>query len=180
MASPDGRIVLSTTIEATLKGLGPLDTPALRAMMRSHGLDVENLPPRVPVEQWVPCLKEMGRFTWPDLAQEESLRRLGLLFVRGWQTTAIGSAASGLLRLLGPRQTLMRLDRAFRTADNYSRAETILDGPKTALVRINQVDERPTFWVGVFEGGLEVVGRKGTVTLVAHEPPAASIRLTWE
>jgi uncharacterized protein (TIGR02265 family) len=178
--SSGGRVILSTTIEGTLKGLGPLNTPALRAMLRARGLDVEALPPAVPVEVWGPCLLEIGRFAWPQVSDEEALRRLGQCFIRGWQRTPIGSAASGLLRLLGPRQTLMRLDRAFRTADNFSRSETVLDGPRTALVRINQVDGRPTFWVGVFEAGLEVVGRKGTATLVSHEPPAAVLRLEWD
>ena len=50
-----------------------------------------------------------------DLPKDEALRTLGAQFIRGWQRTALGSAASALLTLLGPARTLTRLDRAIRT-----------------------------------------------------------------
>jgi uncharacterized protein (TIGR02265 family) len=87
--------------------------------------------------------------------------------------------ASALLRLVGPQRTLTRLDRAFRTSDNFTHAVTQVLDQHSALISINEVQGFPTYWVGILEGGLEVLGREGTVTLEKVEPPGATLRVKW-
>ncbi len=179
MSTPEGRFIFPSAIEGILKGLGPLVKPELLAHLKAHGLDVERLPPAISAEQWPQRLEDIAVITWPGVSRDEALHRLGLQFVRGWQRTALGSAASALLRLLGPARTLTRLDRAIRTSDTFTRAETTLDGPNAARVRITDVQGCPTYWVGVLEAGLEFLGRTGTVALDRVDPPGATFLVTW-
>lgn len=173
------RLVFPSSLDGILKGLGPLATPALKAQIKANGLDPDHLPPAVPVEQWSPFLPLIATLAWPNEPRDEALRLLGLHFIRGWKSTAMGAAASALLKLVGPARTLTRLDRAFRTADNFSHAVTELMSPTEALVSINEVQGCPTYWVGILQGGLEVLGRVGTVEIADPTPPGAKLRIRW-
>lgn len=174
------RFVFPSSVEGLLKGLGDKATPALKAQLKARGLDVEKLPPAIPVAEWSPHLITCATFAWPDVSEDEAMRLLGLHFIRGWQNTALGSAVSVMLRVLGPARTLSRLDRAFRTSDNFTRATTEILGPGEALISINEVQGHPTYWIGVLQGGLEVLDRRGTVTMQASNPPGATFRMHWE
>ena len=173
------RYIFPAAVEGMLIGLGDRATPAFKAHLKKAGLDVLNVPPAIPVETWSPYLLAAAVFTWPELPEEEAMRLLGLHFIRGWKNTVMGSAMSVMLRLLGPQRTLVRLDRAFRTSDNFTRATTELVGGNEALITINEVQGFPTYWIGVLQGGLEVLGREGTVTLHAVTLPSATLRVTW-
>jgi uncharacterized protein (TIGR02265 family) len=175
----EGRYVFASSVDGMLKGLGPLATPELKAHLKAHGLDVGALPPAFPIAEWSPHLERTAVFAWPDVSKDEALRLLGLHFIRGWKSTAMGSAASALLRLVGPQRTLTRLDRAFRTSDNFTHAVTQVLDQHSALISINEVQGFPTYWVGILQGGLEVLGREGTVTLEKVEPPGATLRVKW-
>lgn len=173
------RYIFPAAVEGMLIGLGDRATPAFKAHLKKKGLDVMNVPPAIPMESWAPYLHAAAVFTWPEQPEEEALRLLGLHFIRGWKNTVMGSATSVMLRLLGPQRTLTRLDRAFRTSDNFTRAVTELVGANEALVTINEVHGFPTYWIGVLQGGLEVLGKEGTVTLHAVTLPSATLKLTW-
>lgn len=141
---------------------------------------MERLPPAIPVAEWSPYLRLSAVFAWPEETEDEALRLLGLHFIRGWQSTPLGAAASVMLRVLGPARTLTRLDRAFRTSDNFTRAETVLVNELEALITVNEVQNVPTYWVGILQGGLEVLHREGTVTLDAVNLPSATVRVVWQ
>lgn len=176
---PDERYIFPAAVEGMMKGLGKRATPELKAHLKSKGLDVEKPAPAIPVEEWTPFLLHAATFTWPELPDEEALRLLGLHFIRGWQSTTMGAAMSVMLRLLGPARTLTRLDRAFRTSDNFTRATTVLVSETEALVTISEVQGYPTYWVGILQGGLEVLNLEGEVTVHAVTLPSATLRMTW-
>ncbi len=178
-AMPEGRYVFPSSVDGLLKGLGPLATAELKAHLKEHGLDVTRLPPAIPVAEWSPHLKRAALYAWPTEPEDEALRLLGLHFIRGWKSTAMGAAASALLKLVGPARTLSRLDRAFRTSDNFTHAVTTILGANEALVSINEVQGYPTYWIGILQGGLEVLGCEGTVTVDKVEAPGATLRVTW-
>lgn len=173
------QFVFPAAVEGLLLGLGERATPAFKEHLKKHGLDVNNVPPAIPMSAFSPVTLAAATFTWPDETAEEALRLLGLHFIRGWRNTMLGSASSVLLRVLGPRRTLTRLDRAIRTSDNFTRAVTELVGSNEALVTISEVQGMPTYWIGVLQGGLEVLGREGSVTLHAVTLPSATLRVTW-
>lgn len=174
------RYVFPSSVDGVLKGLGPLATPAFKAHLKGHGLDFDKVPPAIPLEEWQPQLVRIAKFAWPQETTEEAMRQLGLSFIRGWKNTAIGAAASAVLRLIGPARTLTRLDRAFRTSDNFTKAVTELVGSNEALISINEVHGYPSFWVGILEGGLELLGRQGSVTVDQVTLPGARLRVKWD
>lgn len=173
------RYVFPSSVDGLLKGLGPRATPELKQHLKARGLDVDKLPPAIPVATWSPHLIAIAVFTWPNVAQDEAMRLLGLNFIRGWKDTLMGSAVAALLRVVGPARTLARLDRAFRTSDNFTRAETTLLDANTALITVNEVQGVPTYWIGILQGGLEVLGREGEVTIERVTLPSATLRVTW-
>ncbi|HEY0883396.1 MAG TPA: DUF2378 family protein [Archangium sp.] len=175
----DERYFFPASIHGLLQGLGPRATPELLAFLKEHGLDVERLPPLVPIELVVKHRRLLARWVFPDVSEAEAVRLLGLHFVRGWVRTPRGAAASIVLTMLGPRRTLTRLDRAFRTTDNFTQASCEFVDDHTALLTINEVHGLPTYWVGVLQGGLEVIRRDGTVTIHATAPPGVILRITW-
>ena len=175
----EARFIFPAAAEGMLKGMGPRATPEFKAHMKKAGLDFDKIPPAIPIETWTPFMRAAAAFAWPQEAEDEAMRLLGLHFIRGWKNTAIGSATSMMLRVLGPRRTLTRLDRAFRTSDNFTRAVTELVGSNEALVSINEVQGSPTYWIGILQGGLEVLGRDGSVTVHHVKLPGATLRVTW-
>ena len=138
------------------------------------------MPPAIPAELMPHIFAAIAEDIWPAESPEERIRLLGLHFIRGWQQTLLGKAAATFLKILGPHRTLARLDRAFRTSDNYTHSSATMVGPKEVLLTISDVDGLPTYWVGLLSGGLEFLGLKGTVTLESYPGPAAIYRLRWE
>jgi uncharacterized protein (TIGR02265 family) len=81
---------------------------------------------------------------------------------------------------VGPARTLTRLDRAFRTSDDFTKAETELISSNEALISINEVHGYPSFWTGILQGGLEMLGRTGTVEVDQVKLPGARLRVKWD
>lgn len=179
-AGSQPKLSFATAIEGLVRGLGPLVTDELRQKLKVAGLDLEALPPGIPAERMPGYFELMAGHIWPQESREEALRLLGLTFIRGWQHTLLGAAASAVLKVIGPERTLTRFDRAFRTSDNFTSAKTTMLGPKDALVEVNTVNGVPTYWIGIFQGGMEFLGVRGTVTLQDAKAPGAAYRLRWE
>ena len=155
-------------------------TEHTRRKLLALGLDVHRMPPAIPAELMPRIFSVIAEDIWPAAPEGERFRLLGLHFIRGWQHTLLGKAAATFLKIIGPHRTLSRLDRAFRTSDNYTRSSSTFVGPKEVLLTISDVDGLPTYWVGLLQGGLEFLGLKGVVTLEAHPKPDALYRIKWE
>ena len=119
----DERLVFPSLIEGYMKGLGPRFDDALKRKLKANGLDVAKLPPAVPANDMLAHMRTIAAHGWPDEPELEQLRLLGLSAIRGWSTGLLGSAASAMIRLVGPRRALNRLDRAFSTTNNFNRAK---------------------------------------------------------
>ncbi len=179
MASDD-RLVFPSLIEGYIKGMGERFTPDTRARLKAAGLNVDKLPPAVPALEMTKYMEIIAEGGWPGEPRIEQLRLLGLSAIRGWKTGLLGAAASQMIRIVGPRRTLTRLDRAFSTTNNFNKATTEFVTDKEALITVNDVQEIPSYWVGIFEAGLEILGLEGTVTVDAQKPPAAVFRVIWK
>ncbi len=174
------QLVFPSLIDGYVKGLGPLFTDVTRQRLKTAGLDMQKLPPAINATQMIGFMEIIAGTAYPDLPREEQLRRLGLAAIRGWQHGLLGSAAAAMIRLVGPRRALTRLDRAFSTTNNFNRAKTELIGEKEALVTINDVQGLPSYWVGIFEASLELLALQGTVVIDHQVPPEATFRIVWK
>ena len=174
------RFVFPSLIEGYIKGLGDRFSDETRRKLKAAGLDVTKMPPAIPAKEMVPYMEIVASTAWPDEPRIEQLRLLGLSAIRGWKTGLLGSAATAMIRLIGPQRALTRLDRAFSTTNNFNRAKTELIGAKEALVTVNDVQDMPSYWQGIFEAGVEILGLEGTVVLDHQTPPEATFRITWK
>lgn len=183
MASDDvwkDRFAFPSLIEGYIKGLGERFSDETRRKLKAAGLDVAKMPPAIPARQMIPYMEIVASTAWPEQPRTEQLRLLGLCAIRGWQSGLLGSAASAMIRLIGPQRALTRLDRAFSTTNNYSRARTEFLGPKEALITVNDVQEMPTYWQGIFQAGVELLHLEGTVVIDHQMSPEATFRVTWK
>lgn len=162
-----------------LKGLGPRATPQLKAQLRLRGLNLDRLPPAFPIEEWTPHLIFISQYAFPGMAPDDALFETGLTFMRGWKETLMGSAVSQLLRIVGPARSLPRLERAFRTSNNFTMSTTELLSATSARVTLSDVHDVPTLWAGVLKGGLLIIGREGTVEVEDRTPPGVTLLLKW-
>lgn len=178
--SEQPRVTFGSLYDGFVKGLGPRLTPQVRADMKRAGLDFDKLPSALPADESIRYTQLLGRLAFAEEPEVEAMRLLGLHVIRGWQNTMIGSAAAAMLRLVGPHRTLKRLDRAFQTTNNYSRATSEVVNEKEALVTINDVEGMPSYWQGILEAGLEILRLDGTVVLEKRDGRSGTFRIAWK
>ncbi len=174
-----GRYVFSSAVEAIFKGLGEEMTPALGAHLKAHGLDVNRLPAVLPIEDWAPLLRRIATFVWPTETEDAALRLLARRLLEGWKTTSVGTVAAPLILTLGPLRAFQRFDRLVSSADNFTKATVEVVRDKELLISLNELQGLPSYWVGLLEGGLALMGGEGTVTIHRVDPPGATFRVTW-
>ncbi len=173
------RYVFATSVECLLRGLGTRATPELRARLRERGLDIARLPAAISVEEWTPQLIFISEQVFPGVPRGEALYSLGRHFMLGWKQSLMGSAISSLLRVVGPVRSLPRLERAFRTSNNFVKARTELLDAHSARIHLNDVYTLPEYWAGVIHGGLTIIGREGEVTVEKFEHPGCTLFVRW-
>lgn len=156
------RLMFTHTVEALFRRAFPGGVPArCRERLRQVGLDLDRpLLPAYPVQVWTAALEVTVAELFPALTREEAYRELGRLMVTGYAQTAIGRAMFSLSALLGPRQTLRRINRQLRSANNFNETHLTELGPGHCLLYIKQAVTVPTYYQGVLEAGLGVIGTR--------------------
>lgn len=176
----DERYFFPTAAEGMLSGLSRVtDGVALKAHLKSHGLDFDRLPPAIPALAYKEHVRQTAKFVWPQFLEEEALRLTGYHYVNGWRETALGRAAAPLLRLIGPKRTLQRLERVLRTGDNFTRTQTEFLNDNQARISISDTLGLDSYWLGILQGGLEILGREGKVFLAEVEPTRTNYLASW-
>lgn len=149
--------------------LGKELPPTVIATLRSEGLDVEKpLLPAYPADVYVRCLKHVARGLWPELTEAEGLQRLGERAVLGLNSNFLGKALVTLMRTIGLRRAVLRIDRAFRNSNNYTRVEAKALSPTSVEFIFNTTGGMPTYFEGVFVAIVPVLG--GREARVTHGP----------
>lgn len=159
------RLVFPNLVEGLVRATGNAVTPSLKAALRQQGLDLDKkFPPAWEVSNVGAWLDLFAEAKSPGAARDEALRLLGRAFIDGWRGTLVGGAMSVVLRTVGPERSLSRLQRAFRTGDNFTIVTvTPLDTPppwKLARVHFNESWQRPSYFLGVLEAGSVLVGAR--------------------
>jgi uncharacterized protein (TIGR02265 family) len=173
------RLIFPTLFESLERRLGPQFGPQTRAALKAQGVDMNKLPPAIPAVQAVNGLRIIAAHAWPEENATEQLRKLGYEAIIGWSDGLLGRAVTGMLKVIGPRRTLNRLDRAFATADNFSHATTEFLGEADARVTVNDVSGIPPYWQGIFEAGLVLLSLKGLVAIEPSPAPSGVFRCRW-
>lgn len=180
------RLVFPNLVEGLVRATGSAVTPSLKAKLRERGLDLDaKFPPAWEVTHVGAWLDLFAEAKSPGLPRDEALRVLGRAFIEGWGSTLVGGAMSVVLRTVGPERSLSRLQRAFRTGDNFTVVTvTPLDAPapwKLARVHFSESWQRPSYFLGILEAGAVLVGAKApTLSIEATDGTGVAFQLSYQ
>jgi uncharacterized protein (TIGR02265 family) len=155
------KLWFSQSIEGLfIRGVGEAMTPALRAQLLGLGIDLERLKPAYPNDAVVSSIRLSGEALFPGKPEPEALREMGKLFMKGFAETLIGRAMVQFMRVIGPRRSLQRMERNFRTGGNYIETRFTSLGERKAQVWFNDVSGIPDFYAGIIERGGQFAGAR--------------------
>lgn len=164
-----------------IRGLGERLTPDVRAKIHAAGIDLTKLEPAYPVATVTAAARGVLPLLWPGVGEDEAFRQLGVAFLRGYSETLVGAAMVQMMKLIGTRRTLERMQKNFRTGGNYLETRFTALGPTSVELWINDVSGMPGLYRGILEEGGRMVGTKGLkVVAVPDSLPACLYRVDWE
>jgi len=181
---PDEQLVFGPTLEGLfLRGLKGKLSPTLVSQLRGMGLDLERpLLPAYSRKVVNECVLLTAKTLYPDRPLSDAFYLVGKHVTPGLRTTALGSATLTMVRLVGPKRTLGRLARTFRSTNNYMQVTLRELAGSTFELDLEPSNEFPSYMQAVIEDMLEVAGATNLVVdVVLHDKPRAfcTYRITW-
>ncbi len=173
-------MMFSQAVEGLVRALGEhLDEPAKDAL-KALGLDLRRpLEPGYPLETWFKVMRYGAALVAPGRSEAEQFELLGRRFIDGYEQTMVGRALLATMRVLGPRRTLERMSRNFRSGNNYTETQLVPKGPTDFELSFNQV-KSPEFYRGMLLAGLgRTDARDLAIQLVRHDGQGTTFRVTW-
>lgn len=119
-------VIFGSAIEGFYRTYRERLTPSVKAEIAALGIDFDHILPAYDLEVFERAFRRAGERIYPSLPEQERWRRLGREFVDGYVQTPLGKAVMVMSKLLGPRRTLERIARTFRTGSNYVATETTI------------------------------------------------------
>lgn len=182
MRPPTEQIEFSQSVEGLfVKGLAGMLTTDTKNALRSAGLDLDKpLRPGYPAADFHRWVEIAARGQFSDKTQSEGVRRIGNRAISGLEDGLIGKAMAAGLKLIGPKRALQRVDRIFKSNNNYQNATLLELNETNAKVQMSDVFGLPWYYVGVFEAAVSAIGAKeAKVELLASPPPGCVLNITW-
>lgn len=175
------KLAYGHSIEAFLKAVRPVLDLALTKELQALGIDPSKpLLPVYPVDAMRGALAVGARRLNPTLAPDQAFVALGRRYVDTYAETIVGRALLAAIRLIGPKRTLERLAKQFRTANNYSETKVTHFEPGHSELWCNEV-AHPHWYVGLVVGMMETAGATGVqVTLRSHDAAGAFFDVRWK
>ena len=144
----DQALVFATAAEGLNRRFGDRLPPALFDELRSIGFDLHAPAPAYPLELWDRVLRRIVQSLYPELPLEAQLRTAGREYIGGFVETALGRGALIAARVLGPKRTLLRMNRNLQNAGNYIQCDGVASGEnEVALVAAMRPPYLP-HWAG--------------------------------
>jgi uncharacterized protein (TIGR02265 family) len=113
-------VAFGTSFEALVaRALTPMP-PDVVGKLKAVGFDpTKPCQAAYPAEVWMETLRVVSETLFPCEPAEEGHRKLGRLYMEGFEKTLLGKAVFTLGHAIGPRRMLPRMTRNFRTANNF-------------------------------------------------------------
>lgn len=138
------------------KALRARITPDVAAKLKPLGIDLAGKPKSVPHAQWKQALVlAAGLF---EGTPDERFRALGRAVLQRYEETLMGKPVVGLMRLLGPKRILQRVNSTLRSGNNYIVANLKPTGERSYEGDVNECNGNPHYVAGVIEQGLIISG----------------------
>jgi uncharacterized protein (TIGR02265 family) len=180
--APIELLVFDQTLEALfVRGLRGRITQPMQARLQSAGVDLtKRLLPAYAFHTWMESLRIAAEELYPGETLEQGQFLLGQTFIEGYGQTLMGKAILRMIRILGPRRTLLRATHNFRSGNNYT--ETTLTEISANEVRLwmNEVGPYPMFTAGIIYAALRASGVNADVTFEGHDGHACAFLCVWK
>lgn len=178
--TPDQPMVFSQAVEGLLRALGNRLDDGAKDHLRALGLDVRaRLEPAYSLAVWTQVMRYASTLVAPGRPPPEQMFELGRRFIEGYAETIVGRAMLTALKVLGPRRTLERMSRNFRSGNNYTQTKLEALGPTDFTLWFNEVKE-PEFYRGMLSAGVDRSGAKVvTVKTLNHDATGATFSVKW-
>lgn len=167
-------------VEATVRGLFFNDLltqfPAVRSHIpRDRYLTFRNYP----FSEWCQVLTTAASVCFPTVTPREGVRRIGR---RAFPAFAESQAGRVLFALAGTEflSTIRVSSKAFSLAQSHGSCEILSEEPGVAVLRIREAWDYPdAYYVGVYEGVMEVFGLIGDIEVYVHSMCDCDLRIRW-
>ncbi len=133
-------------------------TPSLAGKLRAAGLDLSRLEPEYSANVFNHCLQLTVAELWPELSEDDGHRALGRLFVAGFSETGVGTALTGMMRILGPEKALDRLTRMFRMGGNFYQSRVTHESDHCARFWLSEGELNPWMHAAIIQGVIQDAG----------------------
>jgi uncharacterized protein (TIGR02265 family) len=111
---------------------------------------------------------------------DERYRQLGRSVLLRYEETLMGKTVVGLMRMLGPRRVLVRINATLRSGNNYIEASLSELSPQAFEGEVNECNGNPNYIAGVIEQGLIIAGAKDQkVTIKDFDGHRAKFLIEW-
>jgi uncharacterized protein (TIGR02265 family) len=132
------RLVFQSTCENLVdKAYGSHMNAGLYAELKAIGIDTNKWLPAYSHETFVAAIGLIAKHCHPDLPNDEAVRQIGIRTIETHFESALGKPLAALLRVLGPKRTLMRMTQKFRASNNYSETDVMELSPTHFHLWIN-------------------------------------------
>jgi uncharacterized protein (TIGR02265 family) len=164
-------LAFASMVEGMRRALGDRVTEAAHRRFETIGIPMRGpLKPTYPRTIWIEASLYAGQLLSPELNPEQQRVALGKRFVRGYMETIVGRALITAMRLLGPRRSMLRMQRSFNTGNNYSKV-VIREVPGALEVDVFGAPY-PEWYEGMIHESLIATGAKeAEVKAIRYEPP---------
>lgn len=161
------------------KALRARINPSLERQLKELGIDLQGKPKSVPQAQWKQAL-HLAATQLFEGPVDERFRQLGRAVLLRYEETVMGKAVVAVMRLMGPRRILGRINSTLRSGNNFIQATLSPTGPTTWEGTVNECNGNPHYIVGVIEQGLIISGAKEvSITVEDFDGHAAMFKIGW-
>jgi uncharacterized protein (TIGR02265 family) len=146
------------------------------------GVDLSKpLLPAYPIEVYSALIGFIGRQRFPGMPEEQADFEVGRAFIQAYTTqTMMGKAIKGVLRVVGPHRAIERMNRTFRSANNYTETRLQRLGPASYELWFNFV-LRPGYFRGMVHETIALCGvEQIDVKPVASQGPEVTFHVSWQ
>lgn len=178
------KLVFEQSVEGMyLKGHPDLLTPPVKAALKAVGIDLDQkLKSSYPSELVNEATRTFRRMAYghePDDAK--AYTKMGERIVDGYFNTGFGKAMVGVLKLFGAKRIVGRLPQTMASGTNFQVVTLEWKGETEAWMTLADTEPDPHINVGVLQRSFtHWFGVKTfAVSIVAHERPKATFKLTW-
>jgi uncharacterized protein (TIGR02265 family) len=176
------RLVFDYTMSSLIQVLGQPLTPEHLASLVALGVDPSRpLLPAYPVELYGRVMEFIARERWPHVTADVAHFELGRAFMRAYRQTTMGRGVASVSQRIGPHRALERMDRNFRSANNYTETRLRKLAPSLYELWFNHAPHAD-YYRGLLTESLERAGAQQLSVAILSRGLGgeATFRIAWK